>query len=354
MNLLGGLKIIDFSRMLPGPVATGLLAAMGAEVTKIESPHRMDYTRNSGIPLPEGGTLLFKMLNHLKEDRILNYNSEEGKKEVFALIEKADVVIEQFRPGAMDSWGLGYQAICEINPSVIYVSVTGYGQEGALRDSAGHDINYLAYSGLLSLMKDEKGKPVVPGFQLADVAGGSYMTVIGVLGAVIHRQNTGEGAYLDINISRSVLPVLTVPYSLHKSRLNYREFNLINGLTSVNYAVYECLDGKWLAVGALEMKFWNQLCDVLGRPEWKRNNELELMAHAFDKKPVEVLFKTRSRGEWMSILEGLSVCVAPVLELEELETHPFHLSTGSFRQEKTASGLDFTTFGFPFTMKTKE
>ncbi len=307
MKILNGLKIIDFSRMLPGPLATEILAGLGAEVMKIESPLRMDYTRNSGLPM-EGGSLLFHMLNHRKEKTVIDYNSDSGKAELIARLEEADIIIEQFRPGIMDLWGFGYKAVYEINPSVIYVSLTGYGQEGEFRDSAGHDINYLAYSGLLSLLKDESGKPVVPGFQLADVGGGSYMTVIGVLSAVIHRQN----------------------------------------MTTVNYAVYECLDGKWLAVGALEVKFWNQLCETVNKPEWKRKHELELTIHAFDKKEVEALFKTQTRDEWITQFGTHSVCVAPILELEELENHPFHQSTNSFQEEKTTSGFNFTAFGFPF------
>ena len=216
MNFLSGIKIIDFTRLLPGPMATHLLTQMGAEVIKIESPKRMDYARASG-PQVDGASILFHQLNHKKRLTILDYNSEEGKQEVLELIKGADALIEQFRPGAMDSWGLGYEEIKKINPRIVYVSLTGYGQQGSFAQEAGHDFNYLAYSGIMSLMKDEKGKPIVPDTQYADIAG-AYMAVMALQAALLKQARTGEGSFVDVSLCDSVTPFLAVPYALHQGR----------------------------------------------------------------------------------------------------------------------------------------
>ena len=214
MNFLSGIKIIDFTRLLPGPMATHLLTQMGAEVIKIESPKRMDYARASG-PQVDGASILFHQLNHKKRLTILDYNSEEGKQEVLELIKGADALIEQFRPGAMDSWGLGYEEIKKINPRIVYVSLTGYGQQGSFAQEAGHDFNYLAYSGIMSLMKDEKGKPIVPDTQYADIAG-AYMAVMALQAALLKQARTGEGSFVDVSLCDAVTPFLAVPYALHQ------------------------------------------------------------------------------------------------------------------------------------------
>ena len=194
MNLLNNISIIDFTRLLPGPLATHLLAQMGAKVIKIESPRRPDYARTLGTKIDNEATFMFYALNHNKQQLILDYNTPEGKKELFEVIKNADALIEQFRPGAMEAWGLGYEDVKKINPNIVYVSLTGYGQNGLYHSEAGHDLNYLATSGLLSLLKDDNGKPVIPGFQLADVGSGSYMTTIACLGALLKKAMTGEGS----------------------------------------------------------------------------------------------------------------------------------------------------------------
>ncbi|MEL7530179.1 MAG: CoA transferase [Bacteroidota bacterium] len=347
MNLLQGIKIIDFTRLLPGPLATHLLAQMGAEVIKIESPKRPDYTRTVGLKMIDGANPLFHQLNHNKKLVSIDYNEAFGRAEVIKLIETADVLIEQFRPGAMDAWGLGYKTIQSINPSIVYASITGYGQAGPLKDEAGHDFNYLAYSGIMSLLKDENGKPNVPDTQFADI-GGAYMAVMAIQAALLQKERTGKGRYLDISLADAVLPFLAVPFSFQSAGLDYRHFNIINGKTAVNYAAYQCQDGKWLSVAAMEIKFWNNLCEALGKPEWQRKNQLELMKQAFPKGEVSQLFLTRSRDAWMEILAGKDVCVAPILEIEELEQHPYHQAKNSFEKIQTPNGMDLPGIGLPF------
>ncbi|MFK7926060.1 MAG: CaiB/BaiF CoA transferase family protein [Bacteroidia bacterium] len=347
MNLLQGIKIIDFTRLLPGPLATHLLAQMGAEVIKIESPKRPDYVRTAGIKMVDGANPLFHQLNHNKQLVEIDYNEAFGKAAVLEMLQNADVLIEQFRPGAMDAWGLGYEAIKAVNPAIVYVSITGYGQTGPLKDEAGHDFNYLAYAGIMSLLKDETGKPTVPDTQFADI-GGAYMAVIALQSALLQKERTGVGSYVDVSLSEAMLPFVAVPYSFHSADLDYRTFNIINGKTAVNYASYQCQDGKWLAVAAMEIKFWNKLCIELERPDWQRQHQLALMNQTFPKREIEEVFLSRSRDQWMQRLAGKDVCVAPILELEELETHPYHLSKQSFEEIQTPNGSSLKGISLPF------
>ena len=349
MNLLNGIKIIDFTRLLPGPVATHLLAQMGAEIIKIESPGRVDYARSSGMQV-DGASLLFHQLNHNKQLKLVDYATQEGKEEILDLIKQADVLIEQFRPGAMEAWGFGYNAIKKINPGIVYVSLTGYGQEGIHKNEAGHDSNYLAYAGIMGLLKDETGKPVVPGFQLADISG-AYMAVMAMQAALLKKHKTGEGAFLDVNLCNAVMPFLAVPYAFHSMGLAHEKFNILNGKTAVNYAVYECADGKWLSVAAMEIKFWNNICQIIGKQEWMRENEFALMNNQFPKNEVEELFKTKSRDTWMEIFQGHDVCIAPVLEVKELENHPYHINENNFNEFITPNGTPLKTIGLPFKIK---
>ncbi len=349
MKPLKDIKIIDFTRLLPGPVATHLLGQMGAQVIKIESPKRMDYARFMGKQV-DGASILFHQLNHNKQLKLIDYATPDGKAMLLELLKDADALIEQFRPGAMDAWGLGYEAIKAINPGIVYVSLTGYGQQGIYKNEAGHDFNYLAYAGMMGFFKDDDGKPVVSDTQLADI-GGAYMAVMALQAALIKKLKTGQGSYVDVAMCDAVMPFLAIPYSLHCSEMDYRNFNVINGKTTVNYAAYECADGKWLSIAALEMKFWNRLCDVIEKPEWKRTNQMELMNVNFSKQDVADLFKTKTRDNWMKILQGEDVCAAPILELEELEHFDYHREKNTFISFKTEAGKELKTINLPFKIK---
>ncbi|RMG85613.1 MAG: CoA transferase, partial [Bacteroidetes bacterium] len=346
MDLLTGIKIIDFTRLLPGPVATCLLAQMGAEVIKIESPKRMDYARLNGKQVDNAG-ILFHQLNHHKTLKTIDYTTPDGRAAIFEMVKNADVLIEQFRPGAMQSWGLGYEPARRVNPAIVYVSITGYGQNGSHATEAGHDVNYLARAGLLSLLKDEKGKPTIPDAQFADV-GGAYMAVMATQSALLKKCRTGAGSYVDVSLCDAVLPFMAVPYSFQAGGMDYRKYNIINGKLAVNYAVYECSDGKWISVGALELKFWNQLCDALEKPDWQRQSQRDLLNEVFPRSAVESFFKTRPRDYWVELVEGLDVCLTPVLELEELETCPYHQSKQNFTEFQTPNGAILKGFGMPF------
>lgn len=346
MNLLEGLTIIDFTRLLPGPLATHLLAQMGAKVIKIESPKRMDYVRTSGTQV-DGASVLFHQLNHNKVMKMIDYSTEEGRTELLDLIKNADALIEQFRPGVMNAWGFGYEALKKIQPELVYVSLTGYGQNNDYANEAGHDFNYLAYAGVMSLLKDEHGKPTVPDTQFADI-GGAYMAIIAMQAALLKKATTGVGGFVDVSLADAMNPFVAVPYALYKGGLDYRQFNIINGKTTVNYSPYQCADGKWLAIAAMELKFWNKLCEIIEKPEWKRDNNLATMLTQFPKQEVEDFFRTKTRDEWMDILKGEDVCAAPILEIEELESSYYHLHKNTFETFETANGTTLKTVGLPF------
>jgi len=346
MKLLEDFTVIDFTRLLPGPVATHLLAQMGATVIKIESPKRMDYARLSGAQI-DGASILFHQLNHNKVMKSIDYSTEAGKAEIFDLVKNADALIEQFRPGAMDAWGFGYAQLKKINPGLVYVSLTGYGQHNTYAQVAGHDFNYLAYAGIMSLLKDEHGKPTVPDTQFADI-GGSYMAVVAMQAALLKKAKTGVGSFVDVSLADAMNPFIALPYALYKGGLDYRQYNIVNGKTTVNYSPYQCADGKWIAIAAMEIKFWNNLCAVIEKPGWQRQNELETMITQFPKEEIEELFKTKKRDEWMEIFKGQDVCAAPVLEIEELEASNYHIEKKTFETFETASGTVMKTVGLPF------
>lgn len=346
MDLLKGITVIDFTRLLPGPVATHMLAQMGATVIKIESPNRKDYLRD-GLLQIEGASVFFHQLNHNKQLQSIDYNTPSGLQQVKQLIKEADVLIEQFRPGAMDHWGLGYEQIKAIHPTIIYTSISGYGQESILSAEAGHDANYLAYSGLLSMFKDASGKPNIPAAQIADVCG-AYTAINAIQAALINRFKTNEGCHLDIALCDAVTPLLSLPYGLYRSGLDHRQFNLFNGFNAANYTIYQCSDGRWLTLAALEMKFWNTFCELVERPQWKRKDVFELMGDNFPKQEVIDLFKTKTSKEWLELFHRKDTCIAPILELEELEEFPYHKQRGTFESFKTPGGEPLTTIRLPF------
>lgn len=316
---LQGVTVIDFTRLLPGPLGTHLLSQLGAKVIKIESPKRLDYTRFYE-PKIDDSSFMFHMMNHSKEILNIDYETETGYQKVCDVIATADVVIEQFRPGAMASFNLDFETVKKLNPKIVYVSVTGYGQSGALHTKAGHDINYLATAGLLDLNRDDQGKPVIPGFQIADIAGGSYMLLSACTSGLLAQKLQNKPQYIDLSLLDASVPLNAIAHSMLQGGASYKQTPILSGML-VNYNVYETSDGKWMALGALEMKFWNGFCDMVEKPDWKRKSELELINGVFPKNHLEALFKTKTRDEWTSLSANHDTCLSPVLEIEEVTEH---------------------------------
>ncbi len=319
--LLEGITILDLTRLIPGPYGTMLLADLGAEVIKIEEPEVGDDAREFS-PTIGGEGAVFQAVNRNKKSVALNLKAEEGKAVFRRLCALADAVVEQFRPGVMDRLGLGWDALREINPRLVYCALTGYGQDGPYRNRVGHDINYIAYGGILGLTGPEGGPPVLPGVQVADLSGG-MMAAFGIVTALLARERTGEGRLVDVAMLDTVLSWLALPAAVFAATGGVprrgRVF-LSGGLPG--YQVYESKDGRHISVGALEDKFWRNLCRALGR------EDLVPFAEPDEAKRGEVLaelkhiFKTKTRAEWIEELADAEVCFAPVNDLGEALADP--------------------------------
>ncbi|OYU08804.1 MAG: carnitine dehydratase [Pseudomonas sp. PGPPP1] len=313
---LASLKVLDFSTLLPGPFASLMLADMGAEVLRIESPTRMDLLRVLP-PHDRGISASHAYLNRNKRSLALDLKQAEALEVVRALVKDYDIVLEQFRPGVMERLGLGYEALKAINPRLIYVSITGYGQTGPYKDRAGHDINYLALAGVASYTGRQDSGPVPLGVQLADVGGGSLHAVVGLLAAVIARQQSGLGQYLDVSMtdcSFSLNAMVGAGY-LACGVEPVREGHVLNGGSFYDY--YRTRDGRWMSVGSLEPVFMQQLCTALGRPELAAQGLAPEL-----KVALQVEFEKRSFDELCELFSGVDACVEPVLSLSEAVEHP--------------------------------
>ena len=323
MGILNGLKVLDFTTLLPGPFATMMLADMGADVIKVESPDRVDLAKH--LPPMDGGvSALFGQLQRSKRSLALDLKQSEAREIIYQLIQDYDIVVEQFRPGVMDKLGIGYEKLKEVNPRVIYSSITGYGQTGPLRNRAGHDINYLAIAGAASYSSRKNQAPVPAGIQVADLAGGSLQSVIGLLAAVYHREKTGEGQYIDISMTDAVFS-LNAMYGagyLAGGKEPEPESEMLNGGSFYDY--YETLDHRYLSVGSLEPQFQTRLCQLIGDSNLvKLSSSQKPDEQKAFKRILAAAIKQKSFEEWLTILgDDFDGCVEPVLKFSEAVNHP--------------------------------
>lgn len=319
---LSHLKVLDFSTLLPGPYATMLLADMGADVLRVEAPGRLDLTRVMP-PLEDGVSTAHTFLNRGKRSLGLDLKKEGSADVIKRLVKDYDVVIEQFRPGVMDRLGIGYEALRAINPNLIYCAITGYGQTGPYKDRAGHDINYLSLAGVSSHCGRKESGPPPMGIQIADVAGGSHHAVMGILAAVIHRQQSGEGQYIDISMTDAAFAIngMAGAAALAGGQEQKPESSMLNGGTFYDY--YQTRDGRWLSVGSLEPQFSARLCDVLDIPQMKSLASSQNPEH---QKTLREALKTaiarKTLAEWEQVFSGVDACVEPVLTITEAAEHP--------------------------------
>ena len=314
---LKGLKVLDFSTLLPGPFATLYLADLGAEVIHIESPTRPDLVRLFP-PYANGQATSHSYLNRNKQSVTLDLKDPASVELVKQKISEFDIVVEQFRPGVMQRLGLDYQTLAEINPRLIYCSITGYGQTGSYKDKAGHDINYISLSGVAGHNGRQDSGPPPMGIQVADVAGGSLHAVIGILSAVVERQQSNLGQYIDISMTDCVVGLnnMAAAASLAGGQHQRRESEQLNGGTFYDY--YETADGRYLSIGSLEPQFMTGLATALELPV------LMAKGASFDpedrkevKDALREKIKSRNFEDWTQLFAQLDVCVEPVLNLEE-------------------------------------
>ncbi len=319
---LTSMKILDFSTLLPGPYATMLLADMGADVLRVEAPDRVDLTRVMP-PHDAGVSTAHGFLNRGKQSLALNLKNEGSKEKILELVKDYDIVIEQFRPGVMDRLGIGYETLKAINPGLIYCAITGYGQTGPYKDRAGHDINYLSLAGVSSHCGRAESGPPPMGIQIADVAGGSHHAVMGILAAVIHRQQTGEGQFVDISMTDAAFALngMAGAACLAGGQDQKPESSLLNGGSFYDY--YQTSDGRWLSVGSLEPQFSARLCDTLGIADMKSYAQSQKPEHQKQlKAAVKEKIAAKTLAEWQEIFADQDVCVEPVLTISEAAQHP--------------------------------
>lgn len=321
-SALNGLKVLDFSTLLPGPFATMYLADMGAEVIHVESPTRPDLVRLFP-PYANGQATSHSYLNRNKQSVALDLKDPKNIELIKQKISEFDIVVEQFRPGVMQRLGLDYQTLAEINPKLIYCSITGYGQTGSYKDKAGHDINYVSLSGIAGHSGRQDSGPPPMGIQIADVAGGSLHAVIGILAAVTERHTSGLGQYIDISMTDCVVGLnnMAAAASLAGGQQQKVENEQLNGGTFYDY--YRTQDGRYISVGSLEPQFMSGLAATLELPIiLQKGASFDAEDRQAVKAAIQEKILSKTWTEWNEIFGQLDFCVEPVLSLDEALSSP--------------------------------
>lgn len=336
MPPLTGLLVLDFSTLLPGPMASMMLAEAGAEVIKIERPGRGDEMR-SYEPRVDADSVNFHMLNRGKRSLAIDLKDGDAVARLRPLIECADILVEQFRPGVMGRLGLGYEAVRAINPSIIYCSITGWGQDGTKAQVAAHDLNYMAETGLLGLTGGADGAPVLPPLLAADIAGGTMPATINILLALHQRGRTGEGCRIDIAMADSLFmfAYAAIGNGLIAGQWPERGGDLTSG-GSPRYQIYPTADGRHLAAAPLEDKFWDNFCRIIDLADALRGTDAP---PALVKAAVAERIASRTSRAWEMAFAGQDVCCSIVADLREAITDPHTVSRGVLgRRVETAGG----------------
>ena len=318
---LDGLLVLDLTRLLPGPFCTMLLADLGADVIKVEEPNGGDPARHYAPFQGDTGSL-FLLLNRNKRSLTLDLKSPPEREVLLRMVERADVLVESFRPGVMDRLGLGYDVLSARNPRLIYATLSGFGQSGPYRERPGHDLNYLALAGVLGYNADRDGKPLPPGVQVADLGGGT-LGAVAILAAVVARQQTGRGQAVDVSLFGSAvawLPTLVASLFGEGRSPAPGEPSLAGGLAQ--YDVYATADGRHVSLGALEPKFLLNFLQAVGRPELARLAAGGAAERDQLRAELRTIFASRTRAAWIDCLAEVDTCFAPVNTLDEAMHDP--------------------------------
>jgi len=341
---LQGIRILDLTRLLPGPAATMHLADMGAEVIKIEDTGLGDYARTMGHVKNEVSHF-FIAVNRGKHCIQLNLKDAGQREEFLKMVETADVVVESFRPGVMDKLGVGWNVLKQRNPKLVMCAITGYGQTGPMAQKAGHDLNFIAISGMLEQTVGSDGVPVMPNLQVGDLLGGSLTAVQGILAALLAVKMGGAGRYVDVSMADSVFAHNIIPF------VAVNDFGVPppagRDLTTGGapcYNLYRTKDDRFMAVAAFELKFWEIFCDVLGRADlktshWTLGQKIGGVDAMAVKAELDAIFAQASLAEWIKKFEHADCCVTPVLRTDEAIAHPL------FKERKMASRAIHPTEG---------
>jgi len=344
MRPLENIRVLDFSSLLPGPLAGLMLAEAGAQVIKIERPNAGDEMRSYEPKLGED-SVNFALLNTGKESIAIDLKASDAFERLQPLIEVVDIVIEQFRPGVMDRLGFGYADLKRINSRLIYCAITGWGQTGPKALVAAHDLNYMAEAGILGLSAGSDGAPVLPPVLAADIAGGAYPAVMNILLALRHRDQTGEGSYLDVAMGENLL--------------SFAYWGIGNGISagmwpgggdalvtggSPRYQIYTTADGRHLAAAPLEERFWMNFCSMIELPEDMRSPSADPKAAI---AAVSAIIKQKSAAEWKARFEGRDVCCSIVARLEDAVADPHFAARKVFDRKLTVAGKTVPSLPLP-------
>ena len=332
---LTGITVLDLSRLLPGPYASMILADHGARVIAIEDKRF----------IADG--FFITTVNRNKEHLSLDLKTAEGKEIFFRLVKTADVIMEGFRPGVVQRLGVDYETIRKVNPGIVYCSITGYGQTGPSANRAGHDVNYISTAGLLDLNGNADEPPSIPGIQIADIAGGGMNAVIGILLALVARNQTGKGQYIDISMTDGILGLLSIPLFFYQmtQRLPTRSDTSLSHRYAC-YNTYETADGRYLSIGAVEHRFWKKLCEHLDYPEYidlqyDDTRRLEII------DTLRAVIRQKTLDEWDREFGTLDLCWARIQNLEEVLQDPLFKSREMVIDLPDKNGRPTPTFGVP-------
>ena len=348
---LAGLKVLDLSRYLPGPLATQILGDFGAEVIKIED--RKGELGRYLEPMIKDTSALFYTVNRNKRSMGLDLKKPEGKEIFKKLVADADIVVDQFRPDVMNKLGLGYEVLKEINPRIIYCIITGYGLTGPMRDAAGHDLNYLNIAGVTELMGTKDGPPAMSGVQIADTAGGSMYSVIAILLALAAREKTGKGQLCDVAMMDGALSLLSYTigeWSGGDGTLPKRGGEMLTGGYAA-YNIYECKDGRHVSLAAVEDKFWAGFCRKLGVDEYIPLH-VDIPHQEYLQDSIRKIMLSKTRDEWVEFFSDSDLCFTPVLSLDEMVKHPQVLARDMVHTLTNfqGSGKDLVCTGVPIKL----
>jgi len=341
---LAGIRVLDLTTLVPGPLATLALAEAGAHVLKVERPGG-DEARGYE-PKIGADSAIFVLLNRGKRSVILDLKTVSGVERLKALAADADVLVEQFRPGVMARLGLSYDVLSQINPRLIYCAISGYGQSGPMSNVAAHDLNYVAGTGMLSLVATPDGAPVLPPALIADIAGGSYPAIINILMALLQRERSGTGCYIDVAMAENVLPFLYGAVAKHQvSGVGPKAGEDLTTGGSPRYALYRTADNRFLSVAPVEDRFWANFCDRIGLSAEDRNDRHDPRATG---KRIAAKIAERTAAQWAEAFAGHDVCVAVVATIDEaLESDHFR-ERRVFDNRVATDGQDITALPMPF------
>jgi alpha-methylacyl-CoA racemase len=329
MRPLAGIRVLDFSTLLPGPMATLLLAEAGAEVVKVERPGGEDMRTFA----PQWGSMsaTFALLNRGKKSIAADLKDPVTRDRIRDLAAQSDVIVEQFRPGVMDRLGLGYQALRKLNPKLVYCAITGYGQTGPRSDRAGHDLNYIGDAGLLALSSGAPGARTVPPGLMADIAGGAYPAVMNILLALRQRDLTGEGSFLDVSMTESLFPFMFWALAQQSvTGATARDGGELLSGGSPRYHLYETADGKLAAVAALEQKFWLAFCEAIGL-EAEYVNDICDLARTIAR--VSGIIASRTAAEWLPVFDAADCCCSIVQDVHAAMNDPHFTARSLFARK---------------------